>query len=85
VPHQGRISGKTQHRSVLEYTPQPTGTLMGIDITMADVSVKLSVNEARRWLNRLGSNTCRCIKDCFKSSACSCKKGEIDVLNKMSQ
>jgi hypothetical protein len=69
---------KNQDRSVLDYKPNLTGTFMGIDAASADVSMRLSVNEASWRLNRLGgSNTCRCTMDCSKSSTCSCQRAKV--------
>jgi hypothetical protein len=69
---------KTQDRSVLDFKPNLTGTLMGIDVASTDVSMRLSVNEASWQLNRLGgSNTCRCTMDCSKSSTYSCRRVKV--------
>jgi hypothetical protein len=63
---------KSQDRSVLEYEPHLTGTLMGINIATADLSVRTTVNEASQQLNRLGiCNRCRCTTDCSNSSICA--------------
>jgi hypothetical protein len=69
---------KTQDRSVLDYKPNLTGNLMGMDVASTDVSVRLSVYEASRQLNRLGgSNTCRCTTDWSKSSTFSCGRAKV--------
>jgi len=58
---------KEQDRSVLDYMPNLTGTLMGIGVASADVFVRLTIDEASLQLNRPGgSPTCRCTTYCSK-------------------
>ncbi len=58
---------KEQDRSVLDYMPNLTGTLMGIGVASADVFVRLTIDEASLQLNRPGgSTTCRSTTYCSK-------------------
>jgi hypothetical protein len=74
---------KTQNRSVLDYKPYLTGTLMGIDVASPDASMRLSVNKASQRLNRLdSSNTCRCTINCLKSSTCLCAQQSVTMVGR---
>jgi hypothetical protein len=64
-----------QDRSTLEFQPNVTGDLMGIDISIPNFQTDLSVTDASRLFNMLGGSVfCKCTTDCAKNKNCKCKK-----------
>jgi hypothetical protein len=67
-------------RTALDYKPQLTGALMGIDRSTADENSSLTIEQANIKINHLGGakerpkvTSCRCVTDCSKNTSCSCR------------
>lgn len=76
-------------RTALDYKPQLTGALMGIDRSTADDSSSLTIEQANIKINHLGGakerpkvTSCRCQTDCSKNPSCSCRKAKVTCTSK---
>ena len=76
-------------RTALDYKPQLTGALMGIDRSTADEYSSLTIEQANIKINHLGGakerpkvTSCRCVTDCSKNTSCSCRKAKVTCTSK---
>ena len=73
-----------QNRNALEYEPHLTAELMMIDESKAGFAMTLTVTEASKRCNVLGSaSACRNTTDCAKIKSCGCIYAHQNVMEEV--